>query len=77
MAEQVIPLIDGTRTVKEVADAAIGSGVPAGSRAAVIRELANLYWYGACNLHKSADDGEMIAALRGGEPTPLGIPQIG
>ncbi len=74
IAERLLPAIDGERTVRALVNELVGEGASL-SRIGLVRELANLYWYGACNLASQGQDERVISELRGNLPLPIGIPQ--
>lgn len=73
VVEQILPLVDGTRTVREIADLAVEQN-PEMERNFVIRELANLYWYAGCELADEDREDDMIHKLRG-DDVSIVVPQ--
>ena len=72
-AEKVLPFVDGERTVREVADLVINAH-PEINRDYAVKALANLYWYGACEVVDTASEVRLIKEL-GGEEMPIVVPQ--
>lgn len=73
VVEKVLPQIDGARTVREVVDEVTENDADV-DRNFIIRELANLYWYGACELADELAGARMIRELSGGE-LPIVVPK--